>query len=312
MLTRPSLVDWYVGRLEERILAEYRDQTAPDSALPRDADETAARFLFAYMGDCDLRLRWRAAHAVRRLARAGEGATLAALVAEYDRREERAFRGGGFAFYWLAARLWFVLAWDRVAGERAELAALAGPKLLEIALDDSLPHLLVRAFARDACEKLAAAGLLSLTPGESSQLTRVNETPVPRVPADPKVRNTIGGLGHWHGFAYDHDERRFWFDATRAKPAVDSMGEFEAEDIISEETGVDVAKAEPTHSDRANSFWSSLSLTELAEAQGVVPVEDLEGMSALWPADDNPDDVLAHVLAERAARRQAARSNPDR
>ncbi len=98
----------------------------------------------------------------------------------------------------------------------------------------------------------------------------------------------------------------------RAKSAVDSMGEFEAEDIISEETGVDVAKAEPTRSDRANSFWSSLSLAELAEAQGVVPVEDLDGMSGLWPADDNPDDVLAHVLAERTARRQAAGSNLDR
>ena len=97
-----------------------------------------------------------------------------------------------------------------------------------------------------------------------------------------------------------------------AKSAVDSVGEYETEDIVSEETGADMARTEPTHSDRANSFWSSLSLTELAEAQGVVPVEDLEGISELWPADDNPDDVLAHVLAERAARRQAAGSNPDR
>ena len=213
-----SLVDWYAGRLEERILTEYRDQTAPDSALPRDADESAARFLFAYMGDCDLRLRWRAAHAVRRLARTGDEATLAALVAEYDRREERVFRGSDFEFYWLAARLWFVLAWDRVASERAELAAPAGPKLLEIALDDSLPHLLVRSFARDACEKLAAAGLLLLTSEESSRLTRVNETPVPRMPADPKVRQTIDGPGHWHGFAYDHDGRRFRFDVTDTLP----------------------------------------------------------------------------------------------
>ena len=98
----------------------------------------------------------------------------------------------------------------------------------------------------------------------------------------------------------------------RPKSAANFVGESETEDIISEETGVDVAKTERTHSDRANSFWSSLSLSELAEAQGVVPVEDLEGMSGLWPADDNPDDVLAHVLAERAARRQAAGSNLDR
>ena len=213
-----SLVDWYAERLEDRIPTEHRDQTAPDSALPRDVDEAVARFLFAYMGDCDLRLRWRAAHAVRRLARTGDEATLSALAAEYWRREELVFRGRDIEFYWLAARLWFVLAWDRVAAERPALAARAGPTLLEIAFDDSFPHLLVRSFARDACEKLAAAGHLSLTAEERSRLACVNETPVPRVPSDPDVRKTIGGLGHWDGFAYDRSNRRFDFDTTDTLP----------------------------------------------------------------------------------------------
>ena len=88
-----NLVDWYAERLESRIGTEHRDQTAPDSALPRDVDQAVARFLFAYMGDCDHRQRWRAAHAVRRLARTGDEATLAALAAEYRRREEPVFRG---------------------------------------------------------------------------------------------------------------------------------------------------------------------------------------------------------------------------
>ena len=207
-----SLVDWYAERLEDRISAEHRDQTAPDSALPRDVDEAVARVLFAYMGDCDLRLRWRAAHAVRRLARTGDEATLAALVAEYDRREEPVFRGRDFEFYWLAARLWFVVAWDRVAAERPEFASRIGPALLRIALDDSFPHLLVRSFARDACEKLVAAGRLSLTTEASSRLACVNESPEPRVPTDPSIRKTIGGFGHRDGFAYDRNNRRFKFD----------------------------------------------------------------------------------------------------
>ena len=213
-----GLVDWYAERLEDRIPTEHRDQTAPDSVLPRNVDEAVARFLFAYMGDCDLRLRWRAAHAVRRLARTGDETTLAALVAEYGRREEPVFRGRDLGFYWLAARLWFVLAWDRVAAERPELTACAGPTLLEIAFDDSFPHLLVRSFARDACEKLTAAGHLSLTAEERSRLACVNETPVPRVPSDPGVRKTIDGFGHWDGFAHDRSTRRFEFDTTDTLP----------------------------------------------------------------------------------------------
>ena len=209
------LTEWYTERLANRISIEYQDQAAPDSAIPPDVDEAVARVLFAYMGDCDLRLRWRAAHAVRRLARTEDKDTLAALVAEYSRREERVFRGHDF--YWLAARLWFVLAWDRVAGERSELAGQAGPTLLRIALDDTFPHLLVRSFARDACAKLVAAGRLVLTTEDTMRLAHVNESPVPRVPAVSSVRNTVG-FGHGADFAYRKGVRRFEFDPVDTLP----------------------------------------------------------------------------------------------
>lgn len=198
-----SLADWYAERLESRIPPEDQDQTASDALLPGDTDEGVARFLFAYLGDYDLRMRWRAAHAVRRLARTDDTTTLRALVAQYSRREEEAFRGRQLAFYWLAARLWFVVAWDRIAGERADMAGEAGPALLQIALDGSFPHLLIRSFARDACLKLVAAGRLSLNSEERSALRRVNRSPLPR---SPEAKS-----GHRH-FAHKDEGRRFKFD----------------------------------------------------------------------------------------------------
>ena len=50
-------------------------------------------------------------------------------------------------------------------------------------------------------------------------------------------------------------------------------------------------------------FWKSLSLDELADQQGVTAVADLDEISALWPVDDDPDELLHHVLHEREARR---------
>lgn len=211
-LTSPDaagLADWYAQRLGNRIPSEGRDQTAEDSALPRDIDEAVARFVFAYMGDYDLRMRWKAAHAVRRLARAEDAATLASLAEQYGRREEVVFRGRGLAFYWLAARLWFVLAWDRVAGEKPEMAAHAGPALLQIALDESFPHLLVRSFARDACEKLEMAGCLSLTRQEKLDLGGVNETRLLRSPAAKSTQRYL---------AHKDDGRRFKFDSLDTLP----------------------------------------------------------------------------------------------
>lgn len=204
-----GLVDWYAERLVHRIPLEDRDQTAPDSALPLDIDESVARFVFAYMGDYDLRMRWRAAHAVRRLARADDAATLTALVAQYGRREEVVFRGREFAFYWLAARLWFVLSWDRVAGERPDIADHAGPTLLQIALDHTFPHLLVRSFAHDACEKLVTAGRLSLSPEEELGLSSVNKTPLPRSPAAKSTQRH---------FTDKDGNRRFQFDSMDTLP----------------------------------------------------------------------------------------------
>ena len=73
---------------------------------------------------------------------------------------------------------------------------------------------------------------------------------------------------------------------------VDSI--FVVEDDLGEETAAGEGK----------SFWQSVSLEELAEEQGVSPVSAPEEIFALWPADDDPDDIMNYVLHERGARRK--------
>jgi hypothetical protein len=51
-------------------------------------------------------------------------------------------------------------------------------------------------------------------------------------------------------------------------------------------------------------FWQSVPLEELAEQQGVSAAADLDEISALWPADDDPDELLHHILLERTERRK--------
>lgn len=51
-------------------------------------------------------------------------------------------------------------------------------------------------------------------------------------------------------------------------------------------------------------FWKPIPLEELAEQQGVSAVSDLDEISALWPADDDPDELLRHILLERTERRE--------
>jgi hypothetical protein len=54
-------------------------------------------------------------------------------------------------------------------------------------------------------------------------------------------------------------------------------------------------------------FWKSVPTDELAERQGVSPVSSLDELSALWPVDDDPDELLRFILAERENRRKLNR-----
>ncbi|MCY4453689.1 MAG: hypothetical protein OXC01_17240 [Immundisolibacterales bacterium] len=92
----------------------------------------------------------------------------------------------------------------------------------------------------------------------------------------------------------------------------DSVDIRDGNESVRKETRADESGAEAARWDRDQSFWSSVPLTELAETQGVAPLEDVESMVALWPSDDDPDDMLAHVLEVRAIRRRVVENDSDR
>ena len=169
-----DLCKWYVERLLERVPETDRESVVGDD-IPTRAPEVVARFLYAYMSDVDLRQRWRAAHALRRLARLGDASVLRETVKQYERVEERAFRAIGQPFYWLAARLWLVIALDRISGETAEAAIPHSQTLLEIGFGEEFPHLLVRDYAADACRKLIASGHLHLDAERTAKLKAINQ-----------------------------------------------------------------------------------------------------------------------------------------
>jgi hypothetical protein len=51
-------------------------------------------------------------------------------------------------------------------------------------------------------------------------------------------------------------------------------------------------------------FWTTATLDQLIAEQGVAAIHDLDALGSLWPADDDPDALLAFVLHERAERRR--------
>ena len=168
-----DLCKWYIEHLLQRIPETDRESINTED-IPDTAPEAAGRFLYAYMSDVDLGLRWRAAHALRRLARLSEGSALDATVNLYSHIEEPVFRAKNTPFYWLSARLWLVIALDRIAEETPAAVSPYGEALLEICFSDAFPHLLVRDYAADACRKLIANGHFRPDNSQTEKLKQVN------------------------------------------------------------------------------------------------------------------------------------------
>ena len=53
------------------------------------------------------------------------------------------------------------------------------------------------------------------------------------------------------------------------------------------------------NSQMVSDFWRTIPFEEQLEQQGVSAAADLDEICALWPADDDPDKLLRHILRER-------------
>lgn len=209
-----SVARGYIDRLLSRIVADDRERIDSEH-VPADSASAVARFLFAYMSDVDVRLRWRSAHAVRRLGRLEHQSSLSSLISAYQRKSEATFRARGAPFYWIAARLWLLIAIERVSEEVPSSIQAQGKTLLQIALCDEFPHLLVRQYAADACRRLIGNGRLRPNNTQLAQLGQVNRGSVAtqKTTLSPVSEENTGGKENSRRFPFDHlDSVRYWYE----------------------------------------------------------------------------------------------------
>jgi len=206
-----TVLTWYSGRLFDRIPLDDREEWIPDD-VPADLWESIARFVYSQLSDIDVRKRWRAAHVLRRLARVGEQSILDKTIELFERTSENSFRKPGASFYWLAARMWLLIALDRIASESPNALKDQFEKLVRIAKDESFPHLLVREYAKSAAMKLMASGFVAVGDDVRKQLESTNRSNLRK-----SVRKDRYGDG-FEKYRTPGFETRFHFDQMDTLP----------------------------------------------------------------------------------------------
>lgn len=173
----------YVRRLRSSVPPEdkagFQGTDIPD--LP---DAVVGRYLFVLMSDVDTRIRWRAAHCLRRLVRYGNCSIVRAMAGLWDRQSEKTFRAPEAPFYWQAARLWFVVSLSRIAAENPKAIASEVNLFLAAIRDEAYPHPAVRSFCQDALRTLRDNGFITLSDSDQQLLEPVNQTGLPRLTRD--------------------------------------------------------------------------------------------------------------------------------
>ena len=219
------LSEWYSGRLVHHIPAPERD-LIDATDVPIDTATGVARYLYALMTDVDTRIRWRAAHALRRLAVLKDVPTIEAFGPQMTRMRDDLYRQSDAPFYELGGRLWFALAAERASAESPNCIGVLAGHIRSMVDSTSTPHVLIKAFARSALEKLDQAGEISLSRSERAELSRVNKSPMAKM-ARANVKPPAPGMKRETKHRFDlMDTIPYWYEPVVECFADVSMDEF--------------------------------------------------------------------------------------
>lgn len=126
-------------------------------AVPDDEADVVAGLIWARLGHPVAAMRWRAAHAVRRIAEVERFDIVAKLVDRFASGTGASFSDAKLPFYVLHAKLWLLIALARVAKDCPSSVAPHRAFLEEVASSSDFPHAVMRSFAKDALGAISPA-----------------------------------------------------------------------------------------------------------------------------------------------------------
>ena len=138
-----------------------------------------AGLIWARLGDSKAAMRWRAAHAIRRLADIGRFDVIDLIVGRFDTDGGLPFCDAKLPFFTLHARLWLVMALARVTLDRPDEILRYRALLERVAFSMDFPHVALRSHAIDALQRLAVLLDASERGAMRARLEKANRSPFP-------------------------------------------------------------------------------------------------------------------------------------
>ncbi|WP_419629953.1 hypothetical protein [Thiolapillus sp.] len=154
-----------------------------------EIDEIAEGLIWRSLGSPYATDRWRGAHCIRSFARFGRWGIIDRLAANIARKDAGPFQASELPFFYLHARLWLLIALDRMALDYPAEVARYKETLLSFALENDAPHVLMRHFSARALLVCVDSGALKLPVKQVTQLRKSDLSPHTRL--KKKIRKNV-------------------------------------------------------------------------------------------------------------------------
>lgn len=220
-----------------RIADKVKDGPWKAGCYPADDfSEIASGLIWRMLGSPHAVDRWRAAHCIRRFAKFGRWDIVDRVVAAFGTKTAAPFQAPELVFYYLHARLWFLIALARVALDHPDQVVRYKDLLLAVIMEKDDPHVLMRHFAANALLACVDGGKLKLDAVTEKIGRNANKSPHPRL--RKKSRNG-GGFYQGRPRSVPEPPFRFYLEYDFKKHDVDSLGHvfgkgcWEVDDLIS-------------------------------------------------------------------------------
>ncbi|MFM0639039.1 hypothetical protein PQQ63_20330 [Paraburkholderia metrosideri] len=151
-------------------------------AVPPDEAAFIAGLLWARLGHPVAAMRWRAAHAVRRLVVVGRFDVVEKLIERFEPAQNSPFGDAKLPFYIMHAQLWLLIALARVVKDAAPVFTHHCAFFERIAFSAEFPHVVMRAFAIDILRELAQSLAINQREAVIAKLASANQSPYPYAP----------------------------------------------------------------------------------------------------------------------------------
>lgn len=149
---KQALLEWALPRWNEKIKSDFGDGEWSNKFQPDGTPTlTISNFLRYNLGHPDKRLRWRAAHSLRRFASLNQLHVFDHLIQKQDEVHCGQFQDGDYPFYWLSAKLFLWIAIERIAKENPAAMIRYKSHLFDELMNTSLPHAQIKHFIKSAC-----------------------------------------------------------------------------------------------------------------------------------------------------------------